>query len=63
MRRSAGSFTYAVRAVGVGHHRERLVRRDERVDQRFAVLEVHVVVARAVHEEQVAAQVLREGDR
>ena len=48
---------------GIVHHRERPVRGDERVDQRFGVLEVHVVVAGAVHDEQVAAQVRREGDR
>ena len=40
----------AVCAVGIVHHRELLVGRDERVDERFRILVVHVVVAGAVDE-------------
>src|SRR5580704_8625230 len=46
----------AMRAIRVVHHGELLVCGHECVDQRFAVLEVHVVIARAVDNEQVAAE-------
>ena len=41
----------AVGTVGVGHHRERLVGLDERVDQDFLVLVMDVIVARTVHDQ------------
>src|SRR6478735_6758127 len=46
----------AVVPVGVLHHLERLVRRHQPVHERLAVLVVHVVVARPVDEQQVAAE-------
>ncbi len=45
------------------HQRERPVCCNQRVDHRLGVLEVHVVVARTVHDEQAAAQVLRVRER
>ena len=62
---AAGSFALAdaVGAVGVGHHRERLAQRDQAIDQGLAVLEVDVVVAGAVDQQQVALQALGMSDR
>jgi hypothetical protein len=42
---------------GYARYSKLLVGGDQRVKQAFAVLEVHVVVAGAVHEQQVALQV------
>ena len=53
------AFTNRVRAVRIGHHRERLVVTDELVDQGFGRLVVTVVVAGAVDDEQIALEAIR----
>src|SRR5271157_3744107 len=52
----------AVRAVGIGHHREWLAQRDQTIDQHIAVLVVHVIVTRAVNQQKVAFQAAGMGD-
>ena len=52
-----------VRAVGIGHHRERLVVADQLVDQGLGPLVVAVVVARPVDDQQVPLELVGEGDR
>jgi hypothetical protein len=56
MPRRTRPFVNPVRAVRIGHHREGLVRSDQRVDQRFRPLVMNVVVARAVYDQQLPLQ-------
>ena len=58
-----GPTRYPVLPVGIRHQLEGAVRRDEGVDHGLGVLGVHVVVAGAVHDQQVAAEVPGVGER
>src|SRR5215510_9181578 len=63
VQRRSRSFAQRVRPVRVEHHVEILPELNQLVHQTFGVLDVHVVVAGAVHQQQVAAQSFREVDR
>ena len=52
----------SVRPVGVLHEVERLAQIHQPIDQALVALEVHVVVTRAVDDQQLALQPLREAD-
>ena len=56
------AFTDAVRAVGIAHHLELLALFYQFVNQHFGSLVMHVVVAGAVNDQQVAAKVFGVGD-
>src|SRR5208282_667453 len=53
-----GAFAFgdAMRAAGIDALLELFAERDEFIDEQLEALEVHVVIARAVHHHQVAAQ-------
>ena len=54
VKRRAIAFRDAVSPVRIRHYRERLVGRDECVDQKLRGLIVHVVIAGTMNNEQVA---------
>ncbi len=60
--RSIFPFVDAVRTVRIGHHGENLVVLDELVYQGFRVLVMYIIVARSVHQQQVAFQVFGKSD-
>ena len=63
MQGGAAAFADAVAAVGIFHEVHGLAQGDQPVEQPLRALEVHVVVARAVHHQQTAAQPLGVADR
>jgi hypothetical protein len=50
----ARAFKDAVSAIGIGHEVERLPQGDQLVDQQLRPLVMNIVVARAVHNQQMA---------
>ena len=62
MQRGAGAFVDGVGAVGVFHEVDGLIELDQAIEEKFGAGVVHVVVAGAVDEEQVAAQAFSEID-
>ena len=48
----------AMRFIGIDHQPELLARLDQRINHLNAVLEVHVVVARAMHQQQRSVQLV-----
>ena len=57
------AFADAVAAVGILHEVHGLAQGDQPVEQALRALEVHVVVARAVHYQEMASQPLGVADR
>ena len=57
------SLAHAVGPVGVLHHGERLVGGHQGVDQHLGVLEVHVVIAAAVNQQEIALETVHIGQR
>src|SRR5487761_2426424 len=52
----------SVRAVGIVHEVERLAQVDKSVDEQLCSLKVNIVIAGAMHDEQVAGKALRKVD-
>ena len=63
MERCALALRNGMRAIGIVHKVEGLVQCDQSIHQQFCDLEMAVVVARPVHDQQVAAETLGEVDR
>lgn len=57
------AFLDAVGAIGIGHHGEMLVVLDQCIDEGFAVLVMAVIVAGAVHDQEIAFELMGKGDR
>ena len=62
MERRSLALADAVGPVGVLHHGERPVGRHQGVDQALGALEVDVVVAAAVDDQEVAPELVRVGE-
>src|SRR5689334_7681691 len=60
--RSSLAFRDGMRAAGIGAHVKLLAEGNQFVDEQFESLKMHVVVARAVHYQQIAAEAGREID-
>ena len=62
MNQGAGAFAERVGSVGVVHEVEWLAQFDEAIDETLGSLEVNVVVAGAVHDEQMSLKTFGEAD-
>ncbi len=62
MQRRSVPFADAVTPIGILHHGELPVGRNQCIDQPLGRLIVHVVVSLAVHHQQVAAELVRVAD-
>ena len=63
MNRGVLAFADTVGTVRVGQHLKRLVMVDEPIDQGLCALVVDIVVARAVDEQEMAFELMREMER
>ena len=62
MKRRIVALSNAVGAIGIRHHGERFVVKDQLIDQGFHILIMHIVVSRSVHQEEIALKTMGERD-